>query len=123
MLTGQDANFLSAIIVPSLDGLLDAGVIDQSDVKEINDLREANDEEVSDDSIHYNVRVLILHFSGSCGTGNGAEWASGTGVSHFEGSRLTEQSARRVSSLSMGQMNLSTLQLLVCAADTVLMTT
>jgi len=45
MLVGQDSNFLSAMIVPSLDGLHEAGVIDQSDVKEINDLKANGDEE------------------------------------------------------------------------------
>ncbi|GAB5359798.1 hypothetical protein AAMO2058_000573300 [Amorphochlora amoebiformis] len=45
MLAGQDMNYLSALVVPSLDGLLDAGVIDQSDVKEISELKENNDEE------------------------------------------------------------------------------
>mmetsp|Transcript_25569 Transcript_25569/g.41254 ORF Transcript_25569/g.41254 Transcript_25569/m.41254 type:complete len:807 (+) Transcript_25569:169-2589(+) len=45
MLVGQDMNYLSALIVPSLDGLLENGVIDQSDVKEIHDLKESGDEE------------------------------------------------------------------------------
>eukprot|EP00471_Norrisiella_sphaerica_P001612 CAMPEP_0184484374 /NCGR_PEP_ID=MMETSP0113_2-20130426/6097_1 /TAXON_ID=91329 /ORGANISM="Norrisiella sphaerica, Strain BC52" /LENGTH=722 /DNA_ID=CAMNT_0026865355 /DNA_START=437 /DNA_END=2605 /DNA_ORIENTATION=+ len=45
MLAGQDANFLSALVVPSLDGLLERGVIDKDDVKEINDLKESGDEE------------------------------------------------------------------------------
>eukprot|EP00468_Gymnochlora_sp_CCMP2014_P005177 CAMPEP_0167756596 /NCGR_PEP_ID=MMETSP0110_2-20121227/9473_1 /TAXON_ID=629695 /ORGANISM="Gymnochlora sp., Strain CCMP2014" /LENGTH=691 /DNA_ID=CAMNT_0007642723 /DNA_START=238 /DNA_END=2313 /DNA_ORIENTATION=- len=45
MLVGQDSNYLSALIVPSLDGLHEAGVIDNSDVKEITELREMNDQE------------------------------------------------------------------------------
>uniref|UniRef100_A0A7S4DTQ0 AMP-dependent synthetase/ligase domain-containing protein n=2 Tax=Lotharella globosa TaxID=91324 RepID=A0A7S4DTQ0_9EUKA len=45
MLAGQDANFLSALIVPSLDALLEEGAIDASDVTEINDLKENGDEE------------------------------------------------------------------------------
>lgn len=46
MLVGQDANFLSALVVPSLDGLFQAGAIDQSDMREIADLKENGDEEV-----------------------------------------------------------------------------